>query len=111
MQTMFKAYVKAKKASKSKKCKNRNNDSSDSSNSEQKTGYGNTGFSVDKHLIIDKPLGTVYLSTEPHTIKVVGTAPRNNMRADEIAIKTAKTGKVTAVFAVMSIYRKQKCNL
>jgi hypothetical protein len=34
------------------------------------------------------------LSTEPRPIKVVDTAPSNNMRADKIVIKTAKTGKV-----------------
>jgi hypothetical protein len=33
------------------------------------------------------------------------------MRADEIAIKTAKTGKVTAVVTVISIFCKKKCNL
>jgi hypothetical protein len=51
MQSMFEAYVKSqKKAGKSKKHKRRNNDSSDSSDS---AGYGNTGFSVDKHLKTD----------------------------------------------------------
>jgi hypothetical protein len=39
-------------------------------------------------------------------IKVATTAPRDIMRAYEIAIKTAKTGKVTAVVAVMSIFCK-----
>ncbi len=52
----------------------------------------------------DKPLGSVYLSTEACPIKVVDTAPRNNIRADEIAIETAKTGKVTEVVAVISIF-------
>jgi hypothetical protein len=50
------------------------------------------GFSVEKRLKIDKPLGTVYLSTEPHLIKVTNTAPSKNMRADEITIETAKLG-------------------
>jgi hypothetical protein len=44
------------------------------------------------------------LSTEPHPIKVAATAPSDNMKADEIAIKTAKTGEVTAVVAVMSMF-------
>jgi hypothetical protein len=43
------------------------------------------------------------LSTESGPIKVADTVPSNNMGADEIAIETAKTGKVTAVVAVMSI--------
>jgi hypothetical protein len=55
------------------------------------------GFRVDKHLKIDKPLDTVYSSTEPRLIKVATSAPSETMRADEIAIKSAKTGKVTAV--------------
>jgi hypothetical protein len=33
------------------------------------------------------------------------------VRADETAIETAKTGKVTAVVAVMSIFCKKKCKL
>ncbi len=89
MQTTSMAYVKAKKAGKSKKCKKHDYDSSDSSNNEQESGYENTCFSADKHLKIDKPLCSVYLSTEACPIKVVNTAPSNNMRADKIANKTA----------------------
>jgi hypothetical protein len=49
------------------------------------------GFSVDKHLKLDKPaLGTIYLSTEPPPIKVANTAPSETTRADEIAIKMQK---------------------
>jgi hypothetical protein len=33
------------------------------------------------------------------------------MKADEIASKTAKTGKVTAVVAVKSIFKKKRCKL
>jgi hypothetical protein len=66
--------------------------------------YGDMEFSVDKCLKKDKPLGIVYLSTEPRPIKVFDTAPSENIRANEIAIKTAKIGKVTAVVAVISIY-------
>ncbi len=96
MQTIFEAYVKAnKKAGNSKKCKKRDYDSGDSSDSEKETVYGNTGFSVNRLLKKDKLLGTAYLSTEPCPIIVYDTAPGNNMRADEIAIETAKTGKVT----------------
>jgi hypothetical protein len=49
------------------------------------------------------------LSTEPRPIKVANTAPGETTRANEIAIETAKTGKVTAVVAVMSIFSKKKC--
>ncbi len=109
MQTMFKAYVKAKKAGKSKKHKKRDYDSSDSSDSEQETGYSDTDISVDKRLKLDKPLGSVYLTTEPHLIKVANTAPSNNMRANEMANKSAKTDKVTAVVPVMTIFCKKRC--
>jgi hypothetical protein len=112
MQSMFEAYAKSQmKAGKSKKQKKCDFDSSDSSDSDSGTGYGNMGFSVDKHLKIDKPLCTIYLSTEPHLIKVVNRAPSETMRVIEIAIKTAKTGKVTAVVAVMSIFNEKRCKL
>jgi hypothetical protein len=51
------------------------------------------------------------LSTEPHPIKVANTALSETTKADEIAIKTTKTGKVTAVVAVMSIFSKKRCKL
>ncbi len=65
---------------------------------------------MDKCLKIDKPSGTVYLSTEPYPIKVATAAPSETTRADEITIKTTKTGKVTAVVKVMSIFSKKRCN-
>jgi hypothetical protein len=69
------------------------------------------GFSVDKHLKIDEPLGTIYLSYKPCPIKVTDTALSETTKADQIAIKTAKTGKVTAVVAVMSIFSRKRCKL
>jgi hypothetical protein len=112
MQSMFEAYVKSqKKAGKSKKRKKRDYDSSDSSDSEQETGYGNTGFYVDKRLKIDKPLGTIYLSHKPRLIKIVYTALSETKKADQIVIETAKTGKVTAVVTVMSIFSRKRCEL
>ncbi len=110
MQTIFEAYAKSqKKAGKSKKRKKRDYDSYDSSDSEKETGYGDTRLSVDKRLKLDKPLGTINLSTEPLLIKVANTAPSESTRADEIVIETAKTGKVTAVVVVMSIFSKKRC--
>jgi hypothetical protein len=47
------------------------------------------------------------LSTESLLIKVVNTAPFENIRANEIKIETTKTCKVTALVAVMSIYCKK----
>jgi hypothetical protein len=111
MQSMFEAFVKSeKKAGKSKKCKKRDYHSSDSSDSEWETGYGDTGFDVYKHLKIDVPLETIYSSHKPCPIKVLDTALSETMKADEIASETAKTGKVTVVVAVMSIFKKKDAN-
>jgi hypothetical protein len=73
---------------------------------EQETGCKDMGFGVDKHLKLNKPLITVYMSTEACPIKVVDRAL--SIKADGIAIETAKTGKVTAVVTVMSIFCKNK---
>jgi hypothetical protein len=66
---------------------------------------------VDKRLKIDEPLGTIYLSHKPHPIKVINTALSKTTKAVEMASKTAKTGKVTAVVTVMSIFKKKRCKL
>jgi hypothetical protein len=66
---------------------------------------------LNKHLKIDEPLGTIYSSHKPRPIKVVDTALSETTKADGIASKTAKTGKVTAVVAVMSIFKKKRCVL
>jgi hypothetical protein len=62
-------------------------------------------------LKLDKPLGTIYLSTEPHPIKNADAAPSEATRADEVAIETAKTSKVTAVVAVMNIFSEKRSKL
>ncbi len=59
---------------------------------------------VDKRLKIDEPLETIYSSHKPRLIKVVNTALSETMKADVNASVAAKTGKVTAVVAVMSIF-------
>jgi hypothetical protein len=66
---------------------------------------------VDKHLKIDEPLETIYLSHKPHPIKVVDTALSEITKADEIVSEMAKTRKGTAVVGVMSIFKKkdEKC--
>ncbi len=51
------------------------------------------------------------MSTEPRPIKVANTAPSETTRADEVAIKTAKTGKVAEVVTVMSIFSEKRCKL
>jgi hypothetical protein len=109
MQSMIEAYTKSqKKAGKSKKHKKCYYESSDSSGSEhQETGIGDTGFRVDKGLKLDEPLCSIYSCTEPCPIKVANTALSETTKADEITIETAKTGKVTAVVTVMSIFSRK----
>jgi hypothetical protein len=69
------------------------------------------GLDVDKLLKIDEPLETIYSSHKPCLIKVVDTALSETTKADEIASKTTKTRKVTAVVTVMSIFKKKRCKL
>jgi hypothetical protein len=47
------------------------------------------------------------MSTEPHPIKVTRTATKTSS-GDQKAIESAKTGKVTAVIAVMYLNGKPK---
>jgi hypothetical protein len=65
---------------------------------------------VDKRPKIDRPFETIYSSHKPRPIKVVDTALSETAKADEIASKTAKTGKVTAVVLVMRFFRKKDVN-
>jgi hypothetical protein len=51
------------------------------------------------------------LSHKPHPIKVADTALSETTKADEIVIVTAKTGKVTVVVTVMSIFSSKRCKL
>jgi hypothetical protein len=66
---------------------------------------------VDKRLKIEQPLETIYLFDKPCPIKVINTALSETTKADGIASKTEKTGKVTVVVAVMSIFKKKRCKL
>ncbi len=69
------------------------------------------GLSVDKRLKLDEPSGTIYLFNKPGPIKVANTALSETTKADEITIKTSKTGKVTVVDVVMSIFKRKRCKL
>jgi hypothetical protein len=51
------------------------------------------------------------MSHEPRPIKVSDTALSKDTKADEIAQETAETGKVTAVVAVLSIFKRKRCKL
>jgi hypothetical protein len=50
-------------------------------------------------------------SAQPCPINVTDQIPISNNRADEKALEIAKTGKVTAVVAVMHLYGNTKSNL
>ncbi len=51
------------------------------------------------------------MSHKPRLIKIVNTSLSETTKADEIASKTTKTGKVTAIVAVLSIFEKKRCKL
>ena len=67
------------------------------------------GFRVDKRLKLDKPTGHNYMSSETRPIKVTNL-DSEKIRANEIAKENAKTGKVTAVVAVMYLSKDKICN-
>jgi hypothetical protein len=50
------------------------------------------------------------MSSETRPIKVTIIDPET-IRANKIAIENSKTGKVTAVVAVIYLFRETKCNL
>jgi hypothetical protein len=58
---------------------------------------------VDKCLKLDKPFMSDLQSTQPRPIKVTDSVS-NSKRAAAKALENAKTGKVTAVVAVMHLY-------
>jgi hypothetical protein len=50
------------------------------------------------------------LSHMPRPIKVTNTALSETMKADQITIETAKTGKVTVIVAVISNFSRKRAN-
>ncbi len=112
MQSMFKAYEKARRKPVSlRNVRNMTTTPVTVLIVNRKLGTATRELDVDKHLKIDEPLGTIYSSHKPRPIKVVDTALSETMKADEIASKAAKTGKVTAIVMVMSIFKKKRCKL
>jgi hypothetical protein len=66
---------------------------------------------VDKHFKLDKIFLSDLKSAKPHLIKVMDQIPTSDDRADKQADEIAKTGKVTAVVAVMHLYSDSKSKL
>jgi hypothetical protein len=61
------------------------------------------GLQVDKRLKLEQPLGIDLNSTDTRPIKATKLA-LDTIRANEIAIENSKTGKVTAVVAILKIF-------
>ena len=66
-------------------------------------GSSSTSGPVDKRLKLDKPPGIYLESTDTRPIKATKLA-LDNIRANEIAIENSKTGKVTAVVAILKVF-------
>ncbi len=94
-----------KRLKKSKKhSKKRARDSSDSdSDSDQDIGSGSTGNQVDKRLKMNQPSGIHLKPIDTHPVKATKLA-LDTIRANEIAIENSKTGKVTAVVAILKVF-------
>jgi hypothetical protein len=60
------------------------------------------GLQVDKHLKLKQPTGINLNSTNTRPIKATKLA-LDVIRANEIAIENSKTGKVTAVVAILKV--------
>ncbi len=94
-----------KKLKKTKKHgKKRARDSSDSdSDSDYDSWSGSIGSQVDKHLKLEQPTGIDLKATDTRPIKATKLA-LDVIRANEIAIENSKTGKVTAVVAIIKVF-------
>ena len=64
---------------------------------------GSTGKQVDKRLKLEQPSGIHLKPTDTRPIKATKLA-LDTIRANEIAIESSKTGKVTAVVAILKIF-------
>ncbi len=109
MTAMLEAIQKSqKRAAKSKKRRRLTSDSSSDSNSEYETGSGDMGLGRDKRLKLNEPIGQNLMSTTACPIKVTNTAcPDLESSRDMGNTKDfSKTGKITAVVAVMTILSK-----
>jgi hypothetical protein len=58
---------------------------------------------VNKHLKLEQPTGIDLKSTDTRPFKVTKLA-LDVIRANEIAIENSKTGKVTAVVAILKVF-------
>jgi hypothetical protein len=73
------------------------------SDSDKDSWSGSTGLQVDKHLKSEQPTCIDLNSTDTRPVKATKLA-LDTIRANEIAIENSKTGKVTAVVAILKIF-------
>ncbi len=76
--------------------------------------YGNTGLGRDKRLKLVKPLSDLFLSTTAtRPIKVTDTAPGDSESTRDVRneVESQKTGKVTVVATVMTVFKIVKGSL
>jgi hypothetical protein len=66
-------------------------------------GSSSTGSLVDKRIKLEQPLGVQLNSTDTRPIKATKLA-LDTIRANEIAIENSKTGKVTAIVAILKVF-------
>ncbi len=98
---------KLRKARSKKLAKKRACDLLDSDfDSDQDKWSSSPGIHVDKHVKLDKPVGIGLESTDTHPIKAT-KIDLDTTKINKIAIENTKTGKVTTVVAVMSIFGKK----
>ena len=107
IERLMKLEKRHKKAK--KRAKKRARDSSDiDSDSDQDIRSGSTGKLVDKRLKLEQPSGIHLESTDTRPIKATKLA-LDTIRANEIAIENSKTGKVTAVVAILKVFGDKFC--
>ncbi len=94
-----KMLKKTKKHSKKRACDSLDSDS----NSDQDSWPGSTGSQVDKRLKLEQPTGIDIKSTDIRPIKATKLA-LDVIRDNKIAIENSKTGKVTAVVAILKVF-------
>jgi hypothetical protein len=66
-------------------------------------GSSSTGSLVDKRIKLEQPSGVQLNSIDTRPIKATKLA-LDTIRANEIAIENSKTGKVTAVMAILLVF-------
>ncbi len=77
--------------------------SDNDSNDNLDTGSSSTGGLVDKRIKLEQPSGVQLKSTDTHPIKATKLA-LDTIGANEIAIENSKTGKVTAILAILNVF-------